>query len=122
VRAPTLTFKRARALRREMTLPEVVLWRALRRGAVAELRFRRQHPLGPYVLDFYCAAARLAVEVDGAVHDLPEQAAHDEKRIAWLGEQGIRLLRVPAREVLRDESLEGVLATIAAMARERPSG
>ena len=59
VRAPTLTFKRARALRREMTLPEVVLWRALRRGDVAELRFRRQHPLGPYVLDFYCAEARL---------------------------------------------------------------
>ena len=122
MRAPTLTFKRARALRREMTLPEVVLWRALRRGAVGRLRFRRQHPVGPYVLDFYCAAARLAVEVDGAVHDVPEQATHDERRMAWLAERGIRVLRVPAQEVLRDESLDGVLETIAAMGREASSG
>ena len=105
-----------------MTLPEVVLWRALRRGAVGLLRFRRQHPVGPYVLDFYCAAARLAVEVDGAVHDVPEQATHDERRMAWLAERGIRILRVPAREVLRDESLDGVLETIAAMGREGSSG
>jgi very-short-patch-repair endonuclease len=103
-----------------MTLPEVVLWRALRRGAVAELRFRRQHPVGPYVLDFYCAEARLAVEVDGAVHDLTEQAGHDARRLAWLDEQGIRVMRVPAREVLRDESLAGVLETIAAVAAEHP--
>ena len=122
MRAPILTFRRARALRREMTLPEVVLWRALRRGAVGRLRFRRQHPVGPYVLDFYCAAARLALEVDGVVHDLPEQAARDERRMAWLGEQGIRVLRVPAGEVLRDESLDGVLETIAAVAREGSSG
>ena len=122
MRAPTLTFKRARALRREMTLPEVVLWRALRGGGVAELRFRRQHPVGPYVLEFYCAAARLAVEVDGAVHDVPEQATHDERRMAWLAERGIRVLRVPAREVLRDESLDGVLETIAAIGREGSSG
>jgi very-short-patch-repair endonuclease len=101
-----------------MTLPEVVLWRALRRGGVAELHFRRQHPVGPYVLDFYSAGARLAVEVDGAVHDVPEQAAHDARRLAWLDEHGIRVMRVPAREVLRDELLEGVLETIAAVATE----
>ena len=63
----------------------------------------------------------MAVEVDGAVHDLPEQAVHDERRMAWLGERGIRVLRVPAREVLEDESLEGVLETIAATVREGSS-
>ena len=81
-----------------------------------------QHPVGPYVLDFYCAAARLAVEVDGAVHDLPEQAARDARRMAWLAERGIRVVRVPAWEVLKDESLEGVLETIAAVGREGSSG
>src|SRR3954469_10158826 len=72
MRAPLLTFKRARALRRAMTLPEVLLWQALRGGQVGGLRFRRQHPIGHYVLDFYCPALRLAVEVDGAAHDIPE--------------------------------------------------
>ena len=119
MRAPAMPLTRARALRREMRLREVVLWRALRRGGVAQLRFRRPHPIGAYVLDFYCAQARLAVEVDGAVHDVPEQAAHDERREAWLGEQGIRVLRVAARDVLRDETLEGVLETIVAVAGGR---
>jgi very-short-patch-repair endonuclease len=54
VRARNKTFKRARELRREMSLPEVVLWQALRKGRLADLRFRRQHPIGPYILDFYC--------------------------------------------------------------------
>ena len=103
-----------------MTLPEVVLWRALRRGGVAELRFRRQHPVGPYVLDS-TVRRRLPVEVGRAVHDLPENAAHDERRMAWLAEHGIRVLRVPAGEVLEDESLEGVLETIAATVREGSS-
>jgi very-short-patch-repair endonuclease len=103
-----------------MTLPDVVLWRAaLRRAAVGDLRFRRQHPIGPYILDFYCPKARLAVEVDGAAHDLPQQAAHDAQGAAWLREQGIRVLRVPAGDVLRDEALDGVLDTIIAMAGAR---
>ncbi|HXC26532.1 MAG TPA: DUF559 domain-containing protein [Stellaceae bacterium] len=52
-------------LRRNMSLPEVVLWQALRHGRLAGLRFRRQHPVGPYILDFFCASVRLAIEVDG---------------------------------------------------------
>ena len=117
MRAPLLTFKRARALRRALTLPEVVLWQALRGGRVGGLRFRRQHPVGPYVLDFYCPSARLAVEVDGAAHDLPEQAARDRRRDAWLADQGIRGLRVLAADVLDEERREGVLDTIAAAGR-----
>ena len=73
VRAPILTFKRARKLRTKMSLPEVLLWQALRSQHMAGLRFRRQHPVGPYILDFYRASARLAVEIDGTAHDSAEQ-------------------------------------------------
>src|SRR5215213_2161141 len=109
MRAPLLTFKRARALRRAMTLPEVLLWQALRGRKVGGLRFRRQHPIGPYVLDFYCPAIRLAVEVDGAAHDIPDKAGHDLRRDAWPAEQGIRVLRFLAMDVLSEEKREGIL-------------
>src|SRR5947208_2097538 len=117
MRAPLLTFKRARALRRALTLPEVLLWQALRAGRVGGLRFRRQHPVGPYVLDFYCPSAGLAVEVDGAAHDIPDQAGRDLRRDAWLADQGIRVLRVLAADVLDEKHRQGVLDTIAAAAR-----
>ena len=116
MRGPIITFKRARQLRRDMTLPEVVLWEHLRRGRLA-MRFRRQHPIGPYVLDFYCSEHRLCVEVDGFVHDLPGQAMHDERRDAWLKQQGIRVLRFRAADVLSDRELEGVLNLIEAVGR-----
>ncbi len=112
LRAPNVTLKRARKLRREMTLPEAMLWQALRKGRLAGLRFRRQHPIGPYILDFYCAEARLAVEVDGLAHDTEGQARRDERREAWLAERGIRVLRFRAGDVLKDERLEDVLAAI----------
>jgi very-short-patch-repair endonuclease len=98
---PRKTVIRARKLRREMTLPEVLLWNALR-AASDGFRFRRQHPVGPYVLDFFCPSVRLAVEVDGAAHDMGDNPARDEQRDAWLERQGIRTLRIPAREVLAD--------------------
>jgi very-short-patch-repair endonuclease len=120
MRAPVLTFKRARRLRREMSLPEAILWEQLRRGALDGMRFRRQHPVGPYVLDFYCAASRLAVEVDGAGHDLPGQMHHDIRRDAWLAGQGVRTLRIAASDVLDDRALEGVLAEIAEAGRDAP--
>lgn len=86
---------------------------ALRRKELG-LRFRRQHPIGPYVLDFYCDAARLAVEVDGAAHAVADNPARDLRRDAWLAAQGIRTLRIPAAEV-RD-NLDGVLRMIRAEA------
>jgi len=61
MRAEHLTYRWARELRRGMSLPEVVLWKALRKKQVGGARFRRQHPLGPYILDFYCSAVRLAI-------------------------------------------------------------
>src|SRR5207248_613962 len=111
----------ARELRRQMSLPEIVLWQALRRRQLIRARFRRQHPIGPYILDFYCPAARLAIEVDGSGHDIAVQAHHDERRDAWLVQRGVSVLRVAAADVLRDETLEGVLRTIEA-AVAAPSG
>jgi very-short-patch-repair endonuclease len=70
MRAPTVIFERARRLRRIMSLPEVLPWQALRGNRCAGLSFRRQHPIGPHILDFYCVEMMLAVQVDGAKHDL----------------------------------------------------
>ena len=118
MRAPEKTIRRARDLRHDMTLPEIVLWQALRRSMLG-LRFRRQHPIGAYILDFYCPAARLAIEVDGFAHDTAAQVQHDERRREWLAQQGVRVLRIRASDVLNDEALEGVLVAIGEAA---PSG
>src|SRR4051794_12876104 len=100
MRAPSITIERARLARRQMTPPEVIVWQGLRGNKLDGLRFRRQHPIGPYILDFYCSKARLAVEIDGRDHDFAERVRHDERRTAWLIKQGIRVLRIPARDVL----------------------
>ncbi|MEQ1901649.1 MAG: endonuclease domain-containing protein, partial [Devosia sp.] len=97
-------------------LPEVVLWTHLRGSKLGQLRFRRQHPIGPYILDFYCASIRLCVEIDGIVHASTEQAVHDERRTRWLAERNIQVLRVAAADVLDDETLGGVLLAIEAAA------
>ena len=91
MRAPVLTLKRARKLRREMTLPEALLWERIRGGRLNGLRFQRQHPIGPYILEFYCALAHLAVEIDGAAHDHESRWVHDKRRDRWLGENRIRI-------------------------------
>jgi very-short-patch-repair endonuclease len=113
--APTRTVAMARRLRREMTLPEVLLWTAIRGGQIDGFRFRRQHPIGPYVLDFYCAATNLALEVDGAAHNQPDQIRHDRVRDEWLTAHGVRVLRLPAKYVLDD--MDGVCRTIQAASR-----
>jgi very-short-patch-repair endonuclease len=93
------TVKKARKLRRQMTLPEVLLWQALRLRPDG-VKFRRQHPAGPYILDLYCESALTGIEVDGMAHDMGDNPARDERRDAWLSEQGIAMIRIPAREVL----------------------
>lgn len=96
MRAPILTQKRAKSLRRTMTEPERELWYLLRRNR-QELHFRRQHGIGPYILDFYCAEAKLCVEVDGPAH--AEQVEHDRRRTEWLSGQGIRVIRFSAEDI-----------------------
>jgi very-short-patch-repair endonuclease len=93
--------RNARKLRRKMTLPEVVLWHWLRQRP-GGLKFRRQHPTGPYVLDFFCTDARLAIEVDGEAHSRGDRPRRDETRDLWLRAAGIETLRIPAAELLND--------------------
>ena len=99
----------ARRLRRNMSLPEVLLWRVLRQRP-GGFRFRRQHPQGGFVLDFACLEARLGVEVDGEAHNRGDRPARDAKRDETLGRLGFAVMRVPARDVLKD--LEQVVETI----------
>ena len=93
------TVNKARTLRRTIALQEVLLWRALRIRP-GGLKFRRQHPAGPYVLDFYCEAALTGIEVDGMAHDMGENPKRDAGRDAWLANAGIKIVRIPARDVL----------------------
>ena len=121
MRAPDQTIANARRLRRDMSLPEVQLWDCLRGQKLDGLRFRRQHPIGPFVLDFFCASSRLCVEVDGSQHDHPGQIESDARRDRWLSKQGIRVLRVEASDVLDRHSVDGVLRMIAEAAKASPS-
>ena len=118
MRAPRKTLARAKAFRRTLTPPEARLWTALSRGKLNGLHFRKQHAFGPYVLDFYCSAARLAVEVDGLWHEVDRNIARDERRDAWLAERGVRTLRIPAEAVR--VNLDAVLEHILEASRQRP--
>jgi very-short-patch-repair endonuclease len=117
VRAPKETVENARRLRRMLSPPEARLWSRLRARVPGAPIFRRQHPIGPYVLDFYCARARLAVEVDGIGHDLGDRPQRDLRRDAWLRAQGVSVMRIPASQVMRviDEVVDAIAR--AAMAR-----
>ena len=91
---------RAKELRKNLTNAELKLWKHLRSRQMGERKFRRQHPVGPYIVDFACLDKSLIVEVDGGQHG--EQAAYDFKRTAWLESQGFRVLRLWNNEVLED--------------------
>ena len=103
------TIRKARKLRRAMTLPEVLLWRELQRHPGGYL-FRKQHPLGPFVLDFACIRARLAIEVDGEAHNRGDRPERDAARDIAVSRHGFRTLRLPAVDVLNN--MEGVIAAI----------
>jgi len=93
----------ARRLRRNMTPAERKLWQALRGKKLAGMKFRAQHPVGRFILDFYCPARRLAIEVDGGVHD--ETLDYDEVRDEVLREYGYRVIRFRNEEIMEDLSL-----------------
>jgi very-short-patch-repair endonuclease len=118
------TTRNARQLRRKMSLPEVILWHWLRHRPDG-IKFRRQHPSGPYVLDFFCSDARLAIEVDGEAHSRGNRPQRDAARDRWLRSAGIDTLRIPAVDLLNDA--DAVLTWIVAEAKARlplhhPSG
>lgn len=94
------TKAQAAELRKNMTYAEKVLWQQLRNRKLNNLKFRRQHPVDIFILDFYCHEKRLAVEVDGGIHKSPEQKEWDENRTFVLNEFGIRVLRFSNDEVI----------------------
>ena len=116
ITGPRETIKRARKLRSEMSLPEGLLWRDLRLRP-GGFKFRRQHPAGIYMLDFYCAAVRLAIEVDGFAHATGGVAKTDARRSEWLRSQHIATTRIPAKAVLDD--LSEVVARIVEICSQR---
>lgn len=84
----------ARKLRKHLSPPELKLWLELKANAPGRNPFRKQHPIGPYVLDFYAPSVRLAVEIDGWSHNLGGQGERDERRGAWLSLSLIDVLRI----------------------------
>jgi ATP-dependent DNA helicase RecQ len=117
---PPTPVELAQNLRRELSPPERLIWSRIRNRALDGLKFRRQHPFDPYVLDFYCHEARLAVELDGMSHD--SQGTRDARRDAFLARHGIRTYRIAISDIYAD--LEEVLQGIARVAAQNlsPSG
>ena len=98
----------ARKLRKNLTPAETRLWSALRNKQLEGLRFRCQHPVGNFILDFYCPSCKLVVEVDGKIHD--RQTEYDRARTAKLAEYGYKILRFSNQQVMNN--LPKVLAEI----------
>ena len=101
------TFKKAELLREKMTLSEIKLWEVLKNKTTVGYRFRRQHPLGNYILDFYNHSLKLCIEVDGEYHQTKEQIEYDQKREEFLKFNGISTVRFTNFEV--DNELEEVI-------------
>ncbi len=111
-RLPDELLKRCRQLRGSGPNAEKRLWSCLRNRQLLGFKFRRQHPVGRFIVDFYCHEARLAIEIDGGQHAEEHQSAYDARRTELLQTKGIRVIRFWNNEVL--QNLEGVLETIAA--------
>jgi very-short-patch-repair endonuclease len=110
---------RARSLRRDSTDAERIIWSALRAHRLNGASFRRQTPVGRYVADFVCHAAKLVIEIDGGQHFESEQMKRDAKRNSFLASKGFRVLRFNNRDVMTNR--EGVLETIASALESAPS-
>jgi very-short-patch-repair endonuclease len=106
----------AKELRAELSPPERVLWSKLRREQLHGFKFRKQHPMGPWIADFYCHEAMLVVEIDGSTHH-GERKDLDDARDQWMTARNIGVLRVTARDVF--ENLFGVLSAISRRCHER---
>ena len=108
---PVQLLAKCRELRRNETDAERLLWRLVRNRQLCGVKFRRQHPVGRYVVDFYCHEARLAVELDGGQHAEEDQMQRDCARTAYLDDRGVQVLRFWNGDVLKNPA--GVLESIA---------
>ena len=113
--ANPLVFELAKHLRRNMTDAEIVLWGHLRAG-MSGLNFRRQHPIGIYIADFYCHKLKLIIEVDGTIHDKKEVKGYDIRREKDLVDWGYTVIRFSNRQVLKEQQF--VIAEINSMAEK----
>ena len=104
------TFEKAKVLRMHMTEAEKLLWSVLRRKQLQGCRFRRQHPIGQFIADFYCHEKQLVIEVDGGVHLEEEQKEYDEGRNHEMQHWGIKILRFTNEEITKD--LDNVIGKI----------
>jgi very-short-patch-repair endonuclease len=102
---------RAKELRRPMTPHEAKLWQRLRGKQLYAIKFRRQHPIYRFILDFFCYEQRLVIEIDGDGHAEPDQRLYDQARTEWLEQRGLRVVRFTSRDI--DADIEGVLREIA---------
>jgi len=104
-------LKTARRLRKKLTDPELWLWLRLKGRSDGVPVFRNQHPLGPYVLGFYCPSAKLCIEVDGADHTRDDRIARDAVRDAYLAEMGIHTYRIAGGDVMDDpdDTADGII-------------
>ncbi|MCB9105955.1 MAG: endonuclease domain-containing protein [Anaerolineales bacterium] len=107
--SPPAIRQRAKELRWPMTPAETALWERLKNKQLYGLKFRRQHPLHHFILDFYCHAHKLVIEVDGGIHQ--QQSDYDEARTEWLTQRDFKVIRFTNEEVLKN--IEAVLQTIA---------
>ena len=113
----------ARQLRTQQTDCEHLLWQKLRSRQIANLKFRRQFPCPPYILDFYCAELKLAIELDGGQHYEASAQLHDQRRTLHLQQQGIQVLRFSNLEIIEQmtDVLEHILRSAAASAQTQPN-
>lgn len=102
-----IIFDNAKTLRRSQTKAERLLWSELRNRKFEGVKFRRQHPIGKYIADFYCNELKLVIEVDGAVHNSQDQREYDKSRTQELNEKGIVVIRFTNSEV--ENNLQNVL-------------
>jgi very-short-patch-repair endonuclease len=109
----------ARELRQRQTEAEGILWQKLRDRKLSGLKFRRQHKIGRYIVDFYCAELKLVVELEGGIHDMPDQKEYDEARFEELRTKGLTILRFKNEEIKQD--VQAVLQRIVETIRTRPN-
>ena len=102
--ASNLLFQKAKELRNNMTHSELVLWEYLRQHPQG-MKFRRQHPIGIYIVDFYCHKLKLVIEVDGSIHNLEAVKKEDEERQKQLETDGLKVVRFTNEEILKNEEI-----------------
>lgn len=108
--APESSFVKAKALRKDETQAEMILWEKLRNNQLNGYKFRRQHPIGLYIVDFYCHQLKLVIEIDGEYHNTQEQIEKDIERTQILETDGLQLIRFTNKDIM--ENLEKTISEI----------